>query len=94
MDEFVGRMRIQREVLTIINSSISSKEPLFGLASKTIGRWVDANHIEDDELVKLVRDIASLLFFLSTKSQDPVSEDYKLRSVELDSALQQLRAAV
>ncbi|MEX2575902.1 MAG: hypothetical protein WD382_04555 [Halofilum sp. (in: g-proteobacteria)] len=93
-DEFVDRYRLQREAIAVVNDSLELKEELCGLSGSAIDRWESINCISDGDLVSALREIASLLFFLSTKSQDPVSEQYRRRVGELRGALGQLRRAV
>jgi hypothetical protein len=97
MDEFVGRMATQRHVLDVVNRELRSTEKLFGLSSNAIERWAVANRLEPtSEIVQLLKRISSELFFMATRSQEPVSEEYKLwhhRIVEsvlaLENAVQQ-----
>lgn len=80
MDEFVGRMATQRHILNVVNRKVSSTEKLFGLSSNAIDRWAVANRLEPtSEIVSLLRRISSELFFLATRSQEPVSAEYELR---------------
>ena len=80
MDEFVGRMATQRHVLNVVNWKVSSTEKLFGLSSNAIERWAVANRLEPtSEIVRLLRQISSELFFMATRSQEPVSAEYELR---------------
>jgi hypothetical protein len=80
MDEFVGRMATQRHILNVVNRKVSSTEKLFGLSSNAIDRWALANRLEPtSEIVSLLRRISSELFFLATRSQEPVSAEYELR---------------
>jgi len=93
MDEFVGRMATQRHVLNLVNRNVASSEKLFGLSSKAIERWALANRLEPtSEVVQLLRRISSELFFMATRSQEPVSAEYELkrqRIVESVSALEE-----
>jgi len=79
MDEFISRMATQRHVLNVVNRNALS-EKLFGLSSSAIERWVVANRFEPtSEIVQLIRRISSELFFMATRSQEPVSAEYELR---------------
>jgi len=93
MDEFVSRMATQRHVLNVVNRNPSS-EKLFGLSSSAIERWVLANRLDPtSEIVQLLRRISSELFFMATRSQEPVSAEYKLRRqrvIESVSALENI----
>ncbi len=93
-DEFVNRYRRQREVVYIVNSSMTLEEELCGLSASAIDRWKATNNVSDEHVVETLREIASLLFFLSTKSQDPVSDRYRERLGKLDLAIEELRRAV
>lgn len=95
MDEFVGRMATQRHVLNVINRKISSTEKLFGLSSSAIERWAIANRLEPtSEIVGLLRRISSELFFMATRSQEPVSTEYELRRQRIMGSVSALENAV
>ena len=94
MSEFNNRIAAQREILLGVNSG-SWQEELFGLSSGAIDRWMNANRLESGStLVTLIRQAADKLFFLSNKSQEQVTEDYKLLSVEVSSLTGQIRRTV
>lgn len=81
MSEFRNRMDSQREVLGIVNRSSNWKEELFGLSGSAISRWLHVNKLSNDSRVAvLLRQISEKLFFLATKSQEQVTEDYKALS--------------
>ena len=94
MDEFASRMATQRHVLNIVNNNIASGEELFGLSANAIDRWANNNRIGGDStIVVLLKHISSELFFMATRSQEPVSEEYELRRgniIEAVSALENL----
>ncbi len=95
MDEFVGRMATQRHVLNVINRKISSTEKLFGLSSSAIDRWAIANRLDPtSEVVELLRRIASELFFMATRSQEPVSTEYELRRERIVDSVSALEDAI
>lgn len=95
MDEFVGRMATQRHILNVVNRKVSSTEKLFGLSSNAIDRWAVANRLEPtSEIVSLLRRISSELFFLATRSQEPVSAEYKLRHERIVDYVSALENAV
>jgi hypothetical protein len=84
MDEFTNRMTAQRHILAIINESFQATEELCGLSESAISRWVEVNRIEPfSEVVRLLRRAADLLFFLATKSQEQVTEEYEARIHEV-----------
>lgn len=94
MSEFNNRIAAQREILLDINSG-SWQEELFGLSSGAIDRWMNANRLESDSaLVELIRQAADKLFFLSNKSQEQVTEDYKLLSGEVSALTAQIKQMV
>lgn len=89
--EFQNRIEAQREVLRIINSIARLNEQLMGLSSKAIARWVISNHLNDTHsVVEKIYDIAGQLFFLATKSQEPVDGDYKKVSEEVYRSIAEL----
>ena len=84
MKEFNNRMVIQRNVLDIINSDKTYKEELCGLSKKAIDRWIGDNYIsKEDNICKMLYKISEKLFFLATKSQDPISENYLMTTSEI-----------
>ena len=90
MSEFNNRIAAQREILLGVNSR-DWKEELFGLSSGAIDRWINVNRLEvDSSLVKLIRQAAAKLFFLSNKSQEQVTEDYRLLSGEVSALTGQI----
>ena len=94
MSEFNNRIGAQRDILLNINSG-NWQEELFGLSSGAIDRWVNANKLElDSELIGLIHQAADKLFFLSNKSQEQVTEDYKLLSSEVSALTAQIKQAV
>jgi hypothetical protein len=95
MDEFVGRMDTQRHVLNVINRKVASTEKLFGLSSSAIERWAIANRLEPtSEIVQLLRRVSSELFFMATRSQEPVSTEYELRRQRILDSVSALENAV
>jgi hypothetical protein len=94
MSEFNNRIAAQREILIIVNKG-SWREELFGLSSGAIDRWIHANNIEASSmLVKLILQAANQLFFLSNKSQEQITEDYKKLSREVSILTTQIKQAV
>lgn len=95
MDEFVGRMATQRRILDIVNAGAVSNEKLFGLSAGVIRRWEVANGLAPSiELVVLLRSLSSELFFMATRSQESVSDEYKARSRNIASLIEQLENIV
>lgn len=83
MSEFNNRIAAQRDILVCINGK-NWKEELFGLSSGAIERWINVNDINSNSvLVTLVKKSAEKLFFLSNKSQEQITEDYKILSSEV-----------
>jgi hypothetical protein len=94
MDEFRSRMTAQREILAIVNGSSRSSEELCGLSAKAISRWVEANRVDpNSDRVRLVRRAADLLFFLATKSQEQVTDEYASRMEEVARVAEELRGS-
>lgn len=84
MNEFNNRIAAQRQVLQLVNRKKWKKEELLGLSSKAIERWISVNRIDpESRLVELVKTASAKLFFLANKSQEQISEDYKMISKEI-----------
>ncbi|MDN3521152.1 hypothetical protein [Halomonas ramblicola] len=95
MDEFVSRMATQRQVLDIVNSRLELDEKLLGLSSSAIDRWAVSNQLgPSSEVVKLLKNISSQLFFMATRSQEPVSSEYELRKEKIIEAVTVLENTV
>lgn len=95
MDEFVSRMATQRRVLDIVNSRLELDEKLFGLSSSAIDRWAVTNQLgPSSEVVDLLKNISSELFFMATRSQEPVSSEYELRKEKIVEAVTALEDTV
>ncbi len=95
MDEFVGRMATQRHVLDIVNSKLELQEKLFGLSSSAIDRWAVTNRFGlSSKVVRLLKSISSELFFMATRSQEPVSSEYELRRGKIIEAVTALENTV
>ena len=94
MSEFNNRIAAQRKILIVINSG-SWQEELFGLSSGAIDRWMNANRLESGSaLVELIHQAADKLFFLSNKSQEQITEDYKHLSREVSALTARIKQAV
>ena len=84
MSEFNNRIAAQRHILQIVNRKKWKKEELLGLSQKAIERWISVNQIHSESrLVGLVKTASSKLFFLANKSQEQISEEYKIISREI-----------
>lgn len=84
MNEFNNRIAAQRQVLQLVNRKKWEKEELLGLSTKAIERWISVNRIDpESRLVELVKTASGKLFFLANKSQEQISEDYKMISKEI-----------
>lgn len=95
MDEFVSRMATQRHVLNVINSRVTTREKLFGLSAHAIDRWIAANQLGSSSgLSALLKTVSSELFFMATRSQEPVSAEYELRRSRILKAVAALENAV
>ena len=85
---FTNRVTTQRMILKQINSHKWPQEQLFALTSDSINRWVSKNQLNYNEsIVKIVRDISSVLLFASTSSQEQVSEHYKSWKADISHLL-------
>jgi hypothetical protein len=93
--EFVNRIDAQRTILKVVNSASWGKEELSGLSNKAIERWVSSNQLEPTStLVELIRETSSRLFFLANKSQEQVSEGYKIASEDIAHLRQAIEVEV
>jgi len=95
MDQFNNRMEAQRDVLNVVNSRREWREELCGLSLNAIERWARINHIErDGSLPTLLMQISTKLFFLATRSQEQVSEDYRKLSYDVAELTDDLNAVL
>lgn len=95
VDEFVSRMAMQRHVLNVINREMDVTEKLFGLSSDAIERWVLANGFDpSSKIVRLLRKISAELFFIATRSQEPVSAEYETRRRQIGEWIRNLENVV
>ena len=84
MNEFNNRIAAQRQILQLVNRKKWEKEELLGLSSKAIERWISVNRVDpESRLVELVKTASAKLFFLANKSQEQISEEYKMISREI-----------
>jgi len=94
VSEFNNRIAAQREILIIINSR-GWQEELFGLSNGAIDRWINVNKLEfNSTLIELIHQAANKLFFLSNKSQEQITEDYKKLSSEVSALTAQIKQTV
>ena len=93
MNEFNNRIDLQRRVIKIVNCS-NFEHQISGLSKNSIDRWVKENGIIDEEKYNLLKDISSKLFFLGTKSQEQITEDYKNKSVEVSKLITKLENTI
>lgn len=95
MDEFNNRMDAQRNILEIVNRQVEHKEELCGLSKKAIERWIAANQVNSEgEVSRILFNISDKLFFLANKSQEQISEEYKLASSEISKLKRDLEKAI
>ena len=94
MSEFNNRISAQRDILSKVNK-VKWSEELFGLSNGAISRWAGANDIkEQSELLLLINKAANKLFFLSNKSQEQITEEYKHLSLEVSELTSKIEIAV
>lgn len=94
MTDFNNRIAAQREILLAVNSA-RWREELYGMSSGALNRWVRANGVDrQSNLMRLLEDAASKLFFLANKSQEQVTEEYRTRSSEVSSLTQEIRREI
>jgi hypothetical protein len=95
MNEFNNRMNVQRQVLACVNRRGVTREELCGLSDAAISRWAARNSVSaDDGILALLRGISDKLSFLATKSQEQITEDYKMLSVEICQLTRDLEIAM
>jgi hypothetical protein len=91
MSEFQNRIDAQRQVLALVNTS-GFREELSGLSAKSIERWASANFVaKEDAVFRKLTEISGSLFFLATKSQEQITEDYSLLSRKVSALMNELR---
>lgn len=87
-DDFRNRIDTQREILEIVNL-YQWKEELFGLSEKAINRWMVINNIPND-LVDVIKNIGSKLFFLGVRSQEQITNEYLDLSYDITMDIKKL----
>lgn len=91
MSEFNNRVAAQRDILVCVNS-VGWDEELFGLSRGAIERWIKINKVDQNScLVELLKKSAEKLFFLSNKSQEQVTEEYKALSSDVYVLIQNIK---
>lgn len=91
MQEFNNRIELQREVIKTINNSNYSFE-ITGISQGSIERWALDNNISiNSEIVKLLYKISNKLFFLSNKSQEQITEDYRKIKSDISKTVNELK---
>lgn len=83
MTEFNNRVDAQRSILGVVNSRLQVEE-LCGLSKKALERWAGINNVDlNSEKYQLLTTISDKLFFLANKSQEQVSDEYRIASAEI-----------
>jgi hypothetical protein len=94
MSEFNNRIDAQRRILQLVNGSQNFQEELFGLSSGALQRWARVNGFdEDNPLLLLLEQAAATLFFLSNKSQEQITDEYRSLSGDVTRLTEQIRVA-
>jgi hypothetical protein len=95
MSEFKNRISAQREALKIVNGSGLFAEPLLSLTEKAIDRWTIDNKVNaHDSIITLLKSLSVTLFFLANKSQEQVTQDYRVLSDKVSKQLNILELEV
>lgn len=95
MSEFNNRISAQRDALKIVNGSGLYLESLMSLTEKAIERWSRVNQLDThDPIITLLKSMSGTLFFLANKSQEQVTEDYKVLSNKVSKQLHDLELEV
>ncbi|MDA8448615.1 hypothetical protein M5C97_05200 [Acidovorax sp. NCPPB 3859] len=95
MSEFNNRIDAQRRILRLVNGYLNVKEELFGLSSAALERWERINGFSEHEpLLDLLKQAAGKLFFLSNKSQEQITEEYRNLSADVELLIEEIRIAV
>tara|TARA_Y100000310_G_scaffold63013_1_gene58299 strand:+ start:8339 stop:8665 length:327 start_codon:yes stop_codon:yes gene_type:complete len=95
MSEFNNRISAQRDALKIVNGSGLFMEFLLSLTEKAIERWSKDNELNaQDPIISLLKSMSDSLFFLANKSQEQVTEDYKVLSDKVSTQLYDLEQEI
>lgn len=91
MNNFDNRLKIQREVIKIINKNISLNENLTGLSSDAILRWSLENNIDNkSEVISTLKSISNSLSFIANRSQAPIEPNSKIDNKNLEKEISKL----
>lgn len=91
MSEFNNRIEVQREIIKIANTTNLNFE-ISGLSRNAIKRWSSDNNINSNsEIVNHLYKLSGKLFFLGNKSQEQITEDYKLISLEITEMVSEFK---
>lgn len=91
MSEFNNRIIAQRDALKLVNGANLYQEHLLSLSEKAINRWILNNSLSpEDAVVSLLKSLSGSLFFLANKSQEQVTEDYRVLSEKVSVQLSAL----
>jgi hypothetical protein len=94
MTELNNRIDAQRVILNHVNSVLRNEE-LYGLSRSAIDRWISVNGIDPkSDLPRAICESADKLFFLANKSQEQVTDEYRLLSVEVLELTQRIARIV
>ncbi len=95
MEDFLNRITAQRKVVNIVNKETQFLFPLVSLSAKSIERWKSENSVSaDSELMKTLYIISSKLFFLANKSQEQITNEYKLLSQSVSNLITHLNVNI
>ena len=91
MTEFNNRIAAQRDILIAVNG-VGWGEELYGLSCGALDRWVQSNQLDrSSRLLSLLVEVVGRLFFLANKSQEQVTSEYRLRSLEVSVLTEKIR---
>ena len=95
MYDFLNRVDAHRSVLELVNSIEWPNEPLMSLSKGSIIRWVEVNEIvQKKKLNSLLLKVSEKLFFLANRSQEQITEDYKVLSIEVNNLTDQIKSEI
>ena len=95
MSRFNDRMSAQRAILRVVNSHRWKSEELYGLSSKAIDRWVMANGLDlRSSIVTMVLSASEKLFFLANKSQEQMTDQYRMVASDLSALASRIEEEV
>jgi hypothetical protein len=77
----------------MVNGCGYAHEPLFGLSSAALSRWIGANGIEPtSRIILLLQEVARELSFLANHSQDAIADEYRVHAQALAKLTEAIRA--